>query len=52
VLPARDARSLRLEADVAQETATALRRHVYEFSDLDVIVLEGIYLLKRVLVRH
>lgn len=52
VLPLRDARSLRLEADFAAETATAYRRHVYEFSDLDVIVLEGIYLLKRAFVRH
>ena len=46
VLPLRDARSLRLEADFAEETATEYRRHVYEFTDLDVIVLEGIYLLK------
>lgn len=52
VLPLRDTRSLRLEADVAEETATEYRRRVYEFSDLDVIVLEGIYLLKRAFVRH
>jgi uridine kinase len=52
VLPLRDARSLRLEADFAEETSTEYRRHVYEFTDLDVIVLEGIYLLKRAFVRH
>jgi len=52
VLPLRDARSLRLEADFAEETATVYRRHVYEFTDLDVVVLEGIYLLKRAFVRH
>lgn len=47
VLPLRDRRSIRLEADYAEETAAEYRRHVYEFEDLDVIVLEGIFLLKR-----
>jgi uridine kinase len=52
VLPLRDARSIRLEADFAEERATTFRRHVYEYSDLDVIVLEGIYLLKRAFVER
>lgn len=47
VLPLRDRRSLRLEADYAEETAAEYRRHIYEFEKLDVILLEGIYLLKR-----
>lgn len=47
VLPLRDRRSLRLEADYAEETAAQYRRHIYEFEELDVILLEGIYLLKR-----
>ena len=47
VLPLRDRRSIRLEADFAEETATAYRRHVYDFQDVDVILLEGIFLLKR-----
>jgi uridine kinase len=47
VLPLRDCRSLRLEADYAEETAAEYRRHIYEFEGLDVILLEGIYLLKR-----
>ena len=47
VLPLRDRRSLRLEADYAEETTTEYRRHIYEFEDIDVIALEGIYLLKR-----
>jgi uridine kinase len=47
VLPLRDRRSLRLEADYVEETATEYRKHTYEFEDLDVILLEGIYLLKR-----
>jgi uridine kinase len=52
VLPLRDRRSLRLEADYAEETAADYRRHVYEFTDIDVIALEGIYLLKRPFQRH
>ncbi|HET7291746.1 MAG TPA: uridine kinase [Vicinamibacteria bacterium] len=52
VLPLRDGRSVRVEADLAEETARAFQRHTYAFEDVDVIVLEGIYLLKRALRRH
>jgi uridine kinase len=47
VLPLRDHRQVRLEAEYAEETATSYRTHVYDYRDVDVIVLEGIYLLKR-----
>jgi uridine kinase len=47
VLPLRECRTLRLLADYTEETATQYRKHTYEFKDLDVILLEGIYLLKR-----
>lgn len=47
VLPLRDRRSLRLEADYTEETAAGYRRHIYEFEELDAVLLEGIYLLKR-----
>ncbi len=47
VLPLRDRRSLSVEVDFAEETATAYRRQRYEFAGIDVIVLEGICLLKR-----
>jgi uridine kinase len=47
VLPLRDRRSIRLEADYAEETASEYRKHTYDFEELDVILLEGIYLLKR-----
>lgn len=47
VLPLRDSRSVRVEADFAEETATEYRRQLYEYRDVDVIILEGIYLLKR-----
>jgi uridine kinase len=46
VLPLRDRGSIRLEADYTEETARAYRRQVYEYRDVDVILLEGIYLLK------
>ncbi len=52
ILPLRDHRSLRIEADYAEETATEYQRHVYEFEDIDVIALEGIYLLKRAFQTH
>lgn len=47
VLPLRERRSIRLEADYVEETALEYRRHIYEFENLDVIFLEGIFLLKR-----
>jgi uridine kinase len=47
VLPLRDRRSVSVETDFAEETATAFRRQHYAFADIDVVVLEGIYLLKR-----
>lgn len=46
VLPLRDRRSIRLEADFLEETDTAYRRHLYQFENVDVIVLEAIYLLQ------
>jgi len=47
VFPLRDKRSITLEADFAEETATSYRKHFYNFENLDIILLEGIYLLKR-----
>lgn len=37
VLPLRERRSLRLEADFAEETATSYRKQLYDFRDVDVI---------------
>lgn len=47
VQPLRAARSIRLEADFAEETASEYRKHNYSFTDVDVIVLEGVFLFKR-----
>ena len=47
VLPLKETRSVRVEADFAEETAHAFRRRLYCYTDVDAILLEGIYLLKR-----
>lgn len=52
VLPLRDHGSVRVEIDFTEETASVSRTHVYELTDVEVIVLEGIYLLKRALRHH
>jgi uridine kinase len=49
VEPLRAARSIRLVAPYAEETAIQYREHVYEFHDVDVVLVEGIFLFKRAL---
>jgi uridine kinase len=52
-LPLRDCRSVHLEAQLADATSTGtLRSHTYEFEDIDIVLLEGIFLLKRTLRSH
>lgn len=46
VLPLRDRRSIAIEVDFVEETATNYRKHRYEFKDVDIILLEAIYLLQ------
>src|SRR5262249_36491060 len=48
VLPLKECRSCRLVAELGDATdAEAYRQHTYVFADIDVILLEGIFLLKR-----
>ncbi len=47
ILPLKEKRSHHVVADFAEETATEYRRHTYDFENVDIIVLEGIFLLKR-----
>jgi uridine kinase len=48
ILPLKERRSHCLEADLADATdAEVYRRHTYAFADIDVILLEGIFLLQR-----
>jgi len=44
--PLRRDRSIYLDADFAEETAAHYRRPTYLFSDVDVILVEGIFLIK------
>lgn len=46
VLPLRD-RSIILEAELAKETADQYHKYKYNFDDIDIILLEGIFLFKR-----
>src|SRR5262245_37713770 len=47
VLPLKFQRSRRLEALRSNESQSALHPHVFEFHNVDIILLEGIFLLKR-----
>lgn len=51
VTPLRERRSVRVVSDCAEETATAFTPRLWTFEDVDVILIEGIFLLKREL-RH
>src|ERR1044071_2875348 len=46
VLPLRNKRGVNLEADFTEETANAYRKHLYAFHEIDIVLLEGIFLLK------
>lgn len=48
VLPLKEMRSHRTLAQLADATnASACREHLYEFEDVDIVILEGIFLLKK-----
>lgn len=47
VLPLRERRSVELEMDYAEETATAYRRHRYVLRDIDIILVEGVFIFRR-----
>jgi uridine kinase len=46
VLPLRDRGSIHLEADFVEETASNYRKHTYDFRDVSVVLVEGIFLFK------
>lgn len=47
LLPLKDHRSVSVAADFAEETAGNYRRHTYNFKDVGVVLVEGIFLFKR-----
>jgi uridine kinase len=46
VLPLRDLRSIHLVADFVEETASDYCRHIYDYRDVSVVLVEGIFLFK------
>ena len=46
VLPLRNRRSVHLVADFVEETASDYRKHTYDYKDVSVILVEGIFLFK------
>jgi uridine kinase len=47
VIPLRDRRSMHLTANYAEETAKTYCQHIYDFRNIAVILVEGIFLFKR-----
>jgi len=47
VIPLRDERSVHLVADFVEETARQYRKHIYNIRNVDVILVEGIFLFKQ-----
>ena len=47
VMPLRDRRSIYLVADFVEETAYEYRRHTYNIQNVDVILVEGIFLFRK-----
>jgi uridine kinase len=52
IVPLVQSRSVDLTMDYAEETAAKYRMHRYLFRDIDIVLLEGIFLFKRALVNH
>ena len=46
ILPLRGTRNVNVESDFTEETATTFRKHRYAFRNIDIILLEGIFLFK------
>lgn len=52
VLPLKSDRCVKILMDYTEETANAFRPHTYRFSDIDIILLEGIFLFKKQYAAH
>jgi uridine kinase len=50
ILPLQRSREIDLEIDFTEETAAEFRPHKYAFKDIDIILLEGIFIFKRAFV--
>lgn len=47
ILPLKQNRSINITTDFTEETATEFRPHNYVFDNIDIILLEGIFIFKR-----
>ena len=47
VIPLRDQRAVYLVADLVEETAKQYGKHIYNFRNVAVILVEGIFLFKQ-----
>jgi uridine kinase len=47
VLPLKKHREIHITTDFAEETATSFHSHAYAFENIDIILLEGIFIFKR-----
>src|SRR5947199_1782294 len=52
ILPLRGTRNVNVESDFTEETATTFRKHRYAFRNIDIVLLEGIFLFKPASRRH
>jgi uridine kinase len=52
ILPLKANSAAKLTADLAEETATDFAKHEYVYNDIDVILLEGIFIFKRMFVDY
>jgi uridine kinase len=52
VLPLRRSRGIRLVAPYAEERATAYREHLYQYRNVNVVLVEGIFIFKRAYRSH
>ena len=47
IVPLRRSRSYEVEANIAEETSSRYQRRVFKFENVDIIVIEGIFLFKQ-----
>lgn len=52
LIPLRERRSIRASVDVVEETASSSQIRKVDFADVDVVIVEGIYLLRKSLRGH
>jgi uridine kinase len=52
IIPLRENREINLRMNFTEETATGYREHHYQFRAIDIVLLEGIFLLKKTLRPH